>query len=65
MKLQAILDDLDKQIIELLCEGKAPKEIAHKLWKSKGCIHQRLHTLRKYYSCDTTYQLIAKLKEVA
>jgi hypothetical protein len=65
MKLVGTLDDTDKQIIKLLCEGVAPKQLPGKVWKSAGAIHKRLFTLRKYYDCKTTYELIAKLsKEV-
>jgi len=65
MRISYILDETDKQIIELLCQGLAPKEIAHKLWKSKGSIHKRLHNLRKQYNCTTTIALIAQLSKVA
>lgn len=64
MKLTPILDETDKKIIELLCAGVPQKEIAGKVWKSKGAIHKRLHSLRKHYQVDTTIQLILKLKEV-
>ena len=66
MKLVATLDETDKKIIELLLQGHAPKEIAHKLWKSKASIHKRLLTLRRHHNCSTTIQLISVLgKEVA
>lgn len=61
MKLVAILDETDKKIIELLCEGLAPKEIAHKMWKKKAYIHNRLTALRKHYKCETTIKLVAYL----
>lgn len=59
MKLQATLDDTDKKILELLCEGYIPKEIAHKLWKSAPSIHKRLKTLRDHFKVKTTLELIA------
>lgn len=61
MKLQAVLDDVDKEIIALLCEGMAPKEVAHKMWKKKPYIHSRLTSLRKHYRCKTTIELVAHL----
>ena len=61
MKAIYVLDETDEKIIELLCQGYSPKEISHKIWKSRHSVRKRLQNLREKNDCKTTIQLIAKL----
>lgn len=56
-----VLDDIDRSILDFLYQGYAPKEIAHKMWKTRESVNKRLYNLRKYYGCKTTIQLVAML----
>lgn len=56
-----VLDDIDKRIMDYLYQGYTPKEIAHKMWRTKGSVSKRLYKLRRYYNCKTTIQMVAML----
>lgn len=54
------LDSTDEYMLKLLSEGKTYKEIAGKVFKSQEAVRDRLHKLRKRYSCKNSVQLVAK-----
>lgn len=57
------LTEKSKQTLELLCEGKTHKEIAHELHTTRKAITRHLEDLRAKYGAKSTYQLIAMFKE--
>jgi len=57
------LTEKSKQTLQLLCEGKTHKEIAHELSTTRKAIARSLDELRSKYGCVSTYQLIAMFKD--
>ena len=62
--VEKTLDEVDKQILMLIAEGKTVKEIAWKVGSKSSRIEYRLRAMRKHYGCFNTLQLITKLSEI-
>lgn len=55
------LDKKDKEILNLLFEGKTAKEIGKAVFVSSRTVEGRLKKIRDYYDCKNNVQLAAKI----
>jgi DNA-binding NarL/FixJ family response regulator len=54
---RALLTPAETRVLELLCEGKVTKVIAHELGLSKRTVDQQRAALMRKVGCDTGVQL--------
>lgn len=55
------LQDSNREIINLLAEGKTTKEVAADLKMKTRTVVDRLETLKKKHGCTTITQLVLKV----
>ena len=55
------IQDSNREIINLLAEGKTTKEVAAKLKMKTRTVIDRLETLKKKHHCTTITQLVLKI----
>lgn len=53
------IDDVDKEILMLLLQGKTSRQIGKAVYKSPRTIEQRIVKLRQYYRADNLKHLIS------
>jgi DNA-binding NarL/FixJ family response regulator len=56
-----MIDDIDKEILKHLFEGKTSKEIAPLVFRSKDNVDYRLHQMKRKFECRNNVQLAVKL----
>jgi DNA-binding CsgD family transcriptional regulator len=60
--LEPTLSDLEKEIINRLCDGETVKEVAYEMGFHVRTIDYHLLRMRKRFNCKTTIHLIATLQ---
>ncbi|HYH14834.1 MAG TPA: LuxR C-terminal-related transcriptional regulator [Flavisolibacter sp.] len=55
------MNPTNQEIIRLIAEGKALKEVAATMHLSKRAIEERLKGMRKKHKCTSTLQLVVKI----
>jgi DNA-binding NarL/FixJ family response regulator len=58
-----MIDDIDKEILKHLFEGKTSKEIAPLVFRSKDNVDYRLWKMRQKLGCKNNVHLAVKLNQ--